>query len=96
MHQNPHFQLKPIKNLKNQKISIRSTIPISESEELLYFPSWLIQQQFRLLALLSLRPLQLLLDLLGVLQLLLLELPPRRLKDHGHDSQRQRHIHDHI
>ena len=31
MHQNLHFQVKPIKHGKNQQIMIRSTIPISES-----------------------------------------------------------------
>jgi hypothetical protein len=30
MHQNPHFQLKPVKNWKNPKIRIPSTIPIPE------------------------------------------------------------------
>ena len=32
MHQNPHFQLKPIKNWKNLEIRVRSTIAIPESE----------------------------------------------------------------
>ena len=31
MHQNPHFQLKPIKKWKNLEIRVRSTIAIPES-----------------------------------------------------------------
>ena len=31
MHQNPHFQLKPINKWKNLEISIRSTIAIPDS-----------------------------------------------------------------
>ena len=31
MHQNPHFQLKPITNWKNPEIRVRSTIAIPES-----------------------------------------------------------------
>ena len=31
MHQNPHFQLKPMKNWKNPEIRVRSTIAIPES-----------------------------------------------------------------
>ena len=38
-HPNPYFQFKPITNWKNTKIRIRSTIPISESEDCLQIQS---------------------------------------------------------
>ena len=33
MHQNPHFQLKPIKKMKIPKTRVRSTIAIPESAD---------------------------------------------------------------